>query len=85
MVRDPVTEKNKAALDRRFKNYSSGLEPKVYYDTNASALRHYLTANWERNRNYVYYEPFAPAVIFGSVYGITPKNWAFPCFQFRSP
>jgi nitrogenase molybdenum-iron protein beta chain len=68
MVTDPVTEKNKASLDRRFKNYSSGLEPKVYYDTNASALRHYLTANWERNRNHDYYEPFAPAVIFGSVY-----------------
>jgi nitrogenase molybdenum-iron protein beta chain len=68
MVTDPVTEENKAALDRRFKNYASGLEPKVYYDTNASALRHYLTGSWERNRNHVYYEPFSPAVIFGSVY-----------------
>jgi nitrogenase molybdenum-iron protein beta chain len=68
MVTDPVTEENKTALDRRFKNYASGLEPKVYYDTNASALRHYLTGNWERNRNHVYYEPFSPAVIFGSVY-----------------
>jgi nitrogenase molybdenum-iron protein beta chain len=68
MVTDPVTEENKAALDKRFKNYASGLEPKVYYDTNASALRHYLTGSWERNRNHVYYEPFSPAVIFGSVY-----------------
>ncbi|MDR1252889.1 MAG: hypothetical protein LBK62_12120 [Treponema sp.] len=68
MVTDPVTEENKAALDRRFKNYASGLEPKVYYDTSASALRHYLTESWERNRNHVYYEPFSPAVIFGSVY-----------------
>jgi nitrogenase molybdenum-iron protein beta chain len=68
MVTDPVSEENRAALDRRFKNYASGLEPKVYYDTNASALRHYLSESWERNRNHVYYEPFSPAVIFGSVY-----------------
>jgi nitrogenase molybdenum-iron protein beta chain len=68
MVTDPLTEENKTALNRRFKNYVSGLEPKVFYDTNASALRHYLTGNWERNRNHVYYEPFSPAVIFGSVY-----------------
>jgi nitrogenase molybdenum-iron protein beta chain len=68
MVTDPVTEENKAALDRRFKNYASGLEPRVYYDTNASALRHYLTGSWERNRNHVYYEPLSPVVIFGSVY-----------------
>ncbi|MDR2447074.1 MAG: hypothetical protein LBD58_07285 [Treponema sp.] len=68
MVTDPVTEENKADLDKRFKNYLSGLEPKVYYDTNASALRHYLAGNWERNRNHIYYEPFSPAVIFGGVY-----------------
>jgi nitrogenase molybdenum-iron protein beta chain len=68
MVTDPVTEENKAALDRRFKKYLSGLEPKVYYDTNASALRHYLAGNWEPNRNHLYYEPFSPAVIFGGVY-----------------
>jgi nitrogenase molybdenum-iron protein beta chain len=68
MVTDPLTDENKAALDGRFRNYASGIQPKVYYDTNASALRHYLTDSWERNRNHVYYEPFSPAVIFGSVF-----------------
>jgi nitrogenase molybdenum-iron protein beta chain len=68
MITDPVTDAGKAALERRFQNYASGLAPKVYYDTNAGALRHYITESWERNRNHIYYEPFSPAVIFGSVY-----------------
>ncbi|MDR0718986.1 MAG: hypothetical protein LBF78_05065 [Treponema sp.] len=68
MVTDPVNEENRAALDKRFKNYACGLEPKVFYNANAYALRHYFSETWERNRNHVYYEPLSPSVIFGSIY-----------------
>jgi nitrogenase molybdenum-iron protein beta chain len=66
MITDPVTEEEKAALDRRFTGFASGLRPALYYDASASALRHYLTDSWERNRNHRYYEPLSPLVIFGS-------------------
>jgi nitrogenase molybdenum-iron protein beta chain len=68
MITDPLNDEDKPALDSRFKNYASGLEPKVYYNTSAAALRHYLTDSWERNRNHIYYEPLSPAFIFGSAF-----------------
>jgi nitrogenase molybdenum-iron protein beta chain len=68
MITDPVTDGNREALEKRFKNYASGLEPRVYFDTGAQALKHYLAESWERNRNHQYYEPLSPTVIFGSVY-----------------
>jgi nitrogenase molybdenum-iron protein beta chain len=68
MITDPLTDEDREVLKKRFKNYASGLEPKVYFNTGAQALRHYLADSWERNRNHQYYEPLSPAVIFGSVY-----------------
>jgi nitrogenase molybdenum-iron protein beta chain len=68
MITDPLTDENKEALKKRFKNYASGLEPRVHFNAGAQALRHYLTDSWERNRNHQYYEALSPAVIFGSVY-----------------
>jgi nitrogenase molybdenum-iron protein beta chain len=68
MITDPVADENREALERRFKNYASGLEPRVYFNTGAQALKHYVAESWERNRNHQYYEPLSPAVIFGSVY-----------------
>jgi nitrogenase molybdenum-iron protein beta chain len=68
MITDPVTGEKKEALETRFKNYASGLEPRVCFNTSAQAFRHYAAESWERNRNHQYYEPLSPAVIFGSVY-----------------
>ncbi|MDR2784315.1 MAG: hypothetical protein LBB83_00200 [Treponema sp.] len=66
MVTDDLNEETQKILSERFTGYDSGLEPKLYYNPSASALRHLLADSWERNRNHLYYEPFSPAVFFGS-------------------
>jgi nitrogenase molybdenum-iron protein beta chain len=66
MVTDELNDENKAILGKRFTGFASGLAPRVYFNPNASGLRHYLTDSWERNRNQVYYENLPPAVVFGS-------------------
>jgi nitrogenase molybdenum-iron protein beta chain len=68
MITDPAAAGDREALEKRFKNYASGLEPRVYFNTGAQALRTYYAESWERNRNHQYYEALSPAVIFGSVY-----------------
>jgi nitrogenase molybdenum-iron protein beta chain len=68
MITDPVSGEDKAALDKRFKNYASALEPRVFYDASTAALRHYVIESWERNRNHLYYEPLSPAFILGSAF-----------------
>jgi nitrogenase molybdenum-iron protein beta chain len=68
MITDTLTGEEMETLKKRFKNYASALEPKVYFNTGAQALRHYLADSWERNRNHQYYEALPPAVLFGSVY-----------------
>jgi nitrogenase molybdenum-iron protein beta chain len=68
MVTDPLKDAEKAAVEKRFAGFSSGLKPKVFFNAGAGALRHYVADAWERNRNHQYYEPFGPPVIFGSVF-----------------
>jgi nitrogenase molybdenum-iron protein beta chain len=66
MITDALSGAEEQALSSRFTGYASGLEPKLFYNPSASALRHVLTGSWERNRNHQYYEPLSPAVLFGS-------------------
>jgi len=68
MVTDPLDDSEKAALEKRFSGYASGLAPHMFFDTDAASLRHHVVDSWERNRNHQYYEPFGPPVVFGSVY-----------------
>jgi nitrogenase molybdenum-iron protein beta chain len=66
MITDPVSDEDKAVLDKRFKNYASALEPKVFYNSSTASLRHYVIESWERNRNHLYYEALSPTVVLGS-------------------
>jgi nitrogenase molybdenum-iron protein beta chain len=68
MITDPAAAADKEALEKRFKNYASGLEPRVHFNTGAQALKSCCTESWERNRNHQYYEALSQAVIFGSAY-----------------
>jgi nitrogenase molybdenum-iron protein beta chain len=68
VVTDPVDEDQKETLLRRFEGYESGLTPAVFFDTDASAVRKYLSRVWPANRNDRYYDSFSPAVILGSVF-----------------
>jgi nitrogenase molybdenum-iron protein beta chain len=86
MITDVLTGEEREALKKRFKNYASGLEPKVYFNTGAQALRHYLADSWERNRNHVYYEALSPAVLFGSVYERDfAEEWGVPLLTVSFP
>lgn len=65
-ITDPLSEEERQRLEKRFDGYESGLRPRVFFDPNASGLRHKLVNSWERNRNHIYYEPLGPVVLFGS-------------------
>jgi nitrogenase molybdenum-iron protein beta chain len=65
-ITDTLSGEEQQKLEKRFDGYQSGLKPRIFFDANASALRHNLVNSWERNRNHIYYEPLGPVVLFGS-------------------
>jgi nitrogenase molybdenum-iron protein beta chain len=68
VVTDLLDEKQRKTVGAQFGNYHSGVEPHVYFDSDASSVKRYLREVWPRNRGGRYYDSFSPAVIVGSAF-----------------
>jgi len=67
VITDFLEEHHKAALEKRFRGWESGLRPAVKFDTDAASVRHYLKEVWPRDRNARYFDALGPGYILGSV------------------
>ncbi|MDR3192452.1 MAG: hypothetical protein LBT87_05255 [Treponema sp.] len=56
-----------------FKNLNSGLEPQVFFETDASSVKRHLAEIWPRNDGRRYYDAMSPTVVFG---GSIERNFA---------
>ncbi|MBC2580713.1 nitrogenase component 1 [Clostridium sp. DJ247] len=68
VITDFLTESQEQILLSRFENYASGLKPKVFFDTDTSAVRKYLKDIWPQNNGSKYYDSLGAAVIIGSAF-----------------
>jgi nitrogenase molybdenum-iron protein beta chain len=67
-VTDVLDENRRKAVGRQFTGYNSGIEPRVYFDSDTSSVKKYVREAWPRNRGGRYYDSFGPAVIVGSAF-----------------
>jgi nitrogenase molybdenum-iron protein beta chain len=65
MMTDDIPQNRREYVGSLFKNFNSGIEPHVYFDTDASSVKKYLREVWPRNDNSRYYDPMTPTVVFG--------------------
>ena len=68
VVTDQLDENRQKAVAAQFAGLNSGVEPHVYFDSDASSVKKYLREAWPRNRNSRYYDSFGPAVVVGSAF-----------------
>jgi nitrogenase molybdenum-iron protein beta chain len=68
VVTDVVEGEKREYVASRFKDLNSGLNPAVFFDTDASSVKKYLREVWPRNRNSRYYDAMNPTVIIGSTF-----------------
>jgi nitrogenase molybdenum-iron protein beta chain len=66
VITDILTEEQQKDVSQRFANYSSGLSPKVVFDTDTSSVKRHLRDIWPANNGHKYYDSFSPAFILGS-------------------
>ena len=67
VVTDILEEGAKAAVEKRFDGWESGLRPAVRFDTDAASVRGHLKEIWPRDRNLRYYDALGPGYVLGSV------------------
>ena len=68
VVTDQLDENRQKTVAAQFGGLNSGVEPHVYFDSDASSVKKYLREAWPRNRNSRYYDSFGPAVILCSAF-----------------
>ena len=68
VVTDQLDENQKKTVAAQFGGLNSGVEPHIYFDSDASSVKKYLREAWPRNRNSRYYDAFGPAVVVGSAF-----------------
>jgi nitrogenase molybdenum-iron protein beta chain len=66
VVTDILEAERQEYVASRFGGLNSGLNPAVYFDSDASSVKKYLREVRPRNRNSRYYDAMNPAVILGS-------------------
>jgi nitrogenase molybdenum-iron protein beta chain len=67
VVTDFLEEHHKAAIEKRFDGWESGIRPTVKFDTDAASVRRYMNEVWQKDRNTRYFDAFGPGYILGSV------------------
>jgi nitrogenase molybdenum-iron protein beta chain len=66
VITDIPDEERQKCIASQFEKLESGIEPRFYFDSDASSVKKYLRDAWPKNRNGKYYDPFGPAVVLGS-------------------
>jgi len=66
VITDILTEEEQLLLTARFQDFTSGLQPKVVFDTDTTNVSKHFNASWPRNNNDRYFDHFSPAFVLGS-------------------
>jgi nitrogenase molybdenum-iron protein beta chain len=66
VVNDFLDENQKTLVETRFRDYESGINPQVIFDTNASNIRKHVTQHWGKSQGQRYFEGFNPGFVLGS-------------------
>jgi nitrogenase molybdenum-iron protein beta chain len=66
VITDILTEEEQQLVASRFNDFTSGIKPKVVFDTDTCNVIKHLNSAWPRNKNDRYYDSFSPAFVFGS-------------------
>ncbi|WP_010262634.1 nitrogenase component 1 [Treponema primitia] len=86
VVTDILEENQQKTVRSQFAGLNSALNPKVYFDSDTSAVKKYLREVWPRNRNNRYYDPLNPTVIFGSAFERdVSQEFGFPLIPVSFP
>ncbi|WP_378953689.1 nitrogenase component 1 [Pelosinus sp. sgz500959] len=66
VITDILTEEEQQLVEGRFDGFTSGIRPKVVFDTDTSNVSKHFSASWPRNNNDRYFDSFSPAFVLGS-------------------
>jgi nitrogenase molybdenum-iron protein beta chain len=66
VITDILSEEEQQLVAARFADFSSGIKPKVVFDTDTLNVNKHFNAAWPRNNNDRYFNAFSPAFVFGS-------------------
>ncbi|MDR3333216.1 MAG: hypothetical protein LBT08_11375 [Synergistaceae bacterium] len=68
VITDDIDEESAHVIEKRFTGWESEIYPIVKFDTDTSAIQHYLPEAWTQGGNERYYDGFSPAFLIGSVF-----------------
>ena len=66
VITDILTEEEEKLVEGRFDGFTSGIRPKVVFDTDTSNVSKHFRASWPRNNKDRYFDSFSPAFVLGS-------------------
>jgi len=66
VITDILTEEEQQLVEARFEDFTSGIRPKVVFDTDTSNVSKHFNESWPRNNNDRYFDSFSPAFVLGS-------------------
>jgi len=66
VITDVLTEEEQQLVEARFEDFTSGIRPKVIFDTDTSNVSKHFNASWPQNKNDRYFDSFSPAFLLGS-------------------
>jgi nitrogenase molybdenum-iron protein beta chain len=66
VITDLLSEEQEKVVAGKFTSFSSGITPKVVFDTDTSNVSKHFNKAWPRNNNDRYFNAFSPAFVFGS-------------------
>ena len=66
VITDLLSEEEQRLVEARFAGLTSGIVPKVVFDSDTSSVVKHFNKVWPRNNNDKYYNAFSPAFVFGS-------------------
>lgn len=61
VITDILSEEEQQLVAKRFNDFTSGITPKVVFDTDTTNVSKHLNTVWPRNSNARYYDSFSPA------------------------
>lgn len=66
VITDILTEEEEKLVEGRFDGFTSGIRPKVVFDTDTSNVSKNFRASWPRNNKDRYFDSVSPAFVLGS-------------------
>lgn len=67
IITDPLQPEEEEQIRSSFRDFNSGLEPEVVFDTDASNVAKHINRHWPQSNGQRYYDGFIPGFIAGSV------------------